>query len=302
MKLPKYLKPGDTIAIVCPAGFMPKEKAETCINVLQDWGYRVRIGATLAGGSQNYFSGTDAQRLADLQQMLDDDEVSAILCGQGGYGVGRIIEQIDFTKFKKKPKWIIGYSDITILLAHIYSNFGIASLHAPMAAAFNRDEFKNPYVQSLRTALSGKRTKYTVDPHVFNRAGSATGQLVGGNLSLLAHITGTSSDIQTKGKILFLEDVGENIYNIDRMMYQLKRTEKLNKLAGLIFGGFTDIRNTERPFGESVHQLLLHVVEEFNYPVCFDFPVSHAKENYALKVGVPCTLKVTKTTVTLSSS
>jgi len=301
MKIPKYLNTGDTIGIVCPAGYMPREKAQACIQTLQDWGYRVRIGATLGGGSQNYFSGSDAQRLADLQHMMDDDTVNAILCGRGGYGVGRIIEYINFSKFRKNPKWIIGFSDITVLHAHLFSNFGIASLHAPMAAAFNRDEFKNQYVQSLRTALSGKRTKYTVDPHVFNRLGSVKATLVGGNLSLLAHVTGTSSDIQTKGKILFLEDVGENIYNIDRMMYQLKRTGKLDKLAGLIFGGFTDIKDTERPFGESVHQLLLHIVEEFDYPVCFDFPVSHAKENYALKIGLPYTLSVKKNGVTLSS-
>ena len=300
-KIPPYLKKGDTIGIVCPAGYMPKDKAETCVNVLQEWGYQVRIGATLGGPSLNYFSGTDEQRLVDLQQMLDDDSVHAVLCGRGGYGVGRIIEKINFARFRKNPKWIIGFSDITILHAHIYSNYGIASLHAPMAAAFNREEYKNPYVQSLHTVLMGKSSKYTVDPHVYNRQGTAKAPLVGGNLSLMAHITGTSSDIETKGKILFLEDVGEHIYNIDRMMHQLKRTGKLDKLAGLIYGGFTDIRDTDRPFGESVHDVLRHIVEEYKYPVCFDFPVSHGKENYALKIGAPYTLKVTKNSVILSS-
>jgi len=298
-KIPPYLKKGDTVGIVCPAGYMPRDKAETCVQVLQDWGYRVRIGATLGGHSLNYFSGSDDERLADLQQMLDDDSVNAILCGRGGYGVGRIIDRIDFTHFRKKPKWIIGFSDITVLLNHIYANFSIACLHAPMASAFNRDEYKNPFVQSLHVALAGKTSHYKADPQFFNRVGKATGPIVGGNLSLMAHITGTPSDIQTRGRILFLEDVGENMYNIDRMMYQLKRSGKLAKLAGLVYGGFTDIKDTERPFGESIHALLSDVVKEYHYPVCFDFPVSHGRENYALKVGIPYELNVSRKGVSL---
>ena len=298
-KIPPYLKKGDTVGIVCPAGYMPRDKAETCVQVLQDWGYRVRIGATLGGHSLNYFSGTDEERLTDLQQMLDDESVNAILCGRGGYGVGRIIEQIDFTRFRKKPKWIIGFSDITVLLNHIYSNFNIACLHEPMASAFNRKKKKNPFVQSLHAALMGKTSHYKADPQFFNRVGKASGVLVGGNLSLMAHITGTSSDVQTRGKILFLEDVGENMYNIDRMMYQLKRTGKLEKLAGLIYGGFTDMKDTDRPFGESIHALLSDIVKEYTFPVCFDFPVSHGRENYALKLGLLYEFNVSRKSVSL---
>ncbi len=299
IKLPPYLRKGDTIGIVCPAGFMAKEKAETCIRTLQEWGYKVKTGATLGGNSTTYFSGTDDERLADFQQMLDDNSVKAILCGRGGYGAGRIIERINFKKFRKKPKWIIGYSDITVLHSHIYSNYYISSLHSPMAAAFNDDGYKNEYVGSLKNALEGKKIKYTVAPHEFNRKGETAGELVGGNLSLLAHLTGTDSDIKTKDRILFIEDVGEYSYNVDRMLYQLKRSGKLAKLAGLIVGGFTDMKDTDRPFGKNIYEIINDVIAGYDYPVCFDFPVSHANENYALKIGVPYTLRVTKNKTTL---
>jgi muramoyltetrapeptide carboxypeptidase len=300
IKTPPYLQPGDTIGIVCPAGYMSLEKAAECIRVLrEEWGYNVKIGKTLGGASATYFSGTDEERLTDLQQMLDDDEVKAILCGRGGYGTGRIIEQLDFKKFKKNPKWIIGFSDITVLHSHLYSNYYIASLHAPMAAAFNEAGYINRYVQSLRSALQGTWARYTCEPHPFNRTGEAIGELVGGNLSLIAHLVGSDSDIKTKGRILFLEDIGEYSYNIDRMMYQLKRSGKLKNLAGLIIGGFTDMKDTERPFGKDVYEIIRDIIKEYNYPVCFGFPVSHEKENYALKIGAGYKLKITKSRVLL---
>ncbi|MEY2917356.1 MAG: hypothetical protein RIS73_1070 [Bacteroidota bacterium] len=292
IKIPPYLKKGDTIAITCPAGYMASEKAQTCITVLRQWGFQVVVGKTLGSSSVNYFSATDADRRNELQAMLDDKTINAILCGRGGYGVGRIIDKLDFTKFKRKPKWLIGFSDITVLHSHIYTNLKIATLHAPMAAAFNDNGFKNEFVQSLQKALSGKKTKYTCAPHTFNKQGTASGELVGGNLSLLAHLTGTPSDINTKNKILFIEDIGEQIYNIDRMLHQLKRSGKLNKLAGLVIGGFTDMKDTDRPFGKTVQEVIQQIVEEYNYPVCFNFPVSHQKENYALKVGVKYQLAV----------
>ena len=299
IKTPPYLVPGDTIGLVCPAGFMPMEKITTCICTLESWGYRVKLGKTLGGDSPNYFSGTDSERLADLQSMLDDDEVKAVLCARGGYGTGRIIDQVDFKKFKQNPKWIIGYSDITVLHCHLYSNYYISSLHAPMAGAFNDGGAENEFVQSLKTTLEGKKQKYNCPVHAFNRKGEAIGELVGGNLSLLAHLNGTDSDIKTKGRILFIEDVGEYTYNVDRMLYQLKRSGKLSKLAGLIVGGFTDMKDTERPFGQTVEEVIRDVVKEYDYPVCFGFPVSHSDNNYALKVGVGYKLKVTKTKVLL---
>lgn len=299
VKSPPYLLPGDTIGITCPAGYMAAAKAQTCIDVLQQWGYKVKVGKTLGSDSTNYFSGTDEERLNDFQAMLDDAEVKAILCGRGGYGMGRIIDQVNFKAFKKDPKWIIGFSDITVLHAHLYSNYGIASLHAPMAAAFNDDGYKNEYVQSLRHALEGKTARYHCEGHEFNRKGEAIGELVGGNLSLVAHLIGTPSEIKTKGRILFLEDVGEYQYNVDRMLYQLKRGGKLEKLAGLIIGGFTDNKDTERPFGKTIYEIIHDIVKDYDYPTCFNFPVSHEKENYALKVGVGYKLKVGKQKVAL---
>ncbi len=301
VQLPPYLKKGDTIGITCPAGYMDVAKAEECIRVLQGvWGFKVKLGATLGGTSQTYFSGTDEERLADLQDMLDDDEVKAILFGRGGYGMGRIIEQINFKKFKKKPKWVAGFSDITIFHNHVNRNLKIATLHAPMAAAFNDGGYQNRYVKSLRSALTGQKATYKTKPSALNMEGVATGQLIGGNLALFTHTIGTSSEPKTKGRILFLEDIGEQKYNIDRMLTQLKRSGKLDKLAGLIFGKFTDNCDTDRPFGQEVLEILHHIVKDYEYPVCYDFPVSHDKENYALKVGVEYQLNINKRTVRLT--
>lgn len=293
IKIPPYLKKGDTIGIVCPAGYMPYEKAATCIEVLTQWGYKVLVGKTL-GSQFHYFSGTDAERLLDLQSMLDDTEVKAILCGRGGYGMSRIIERLDFKQFRKRPKWLIGFSDITVLHAHVYQQFNIASLHAPMAAAFNDGAAEQVYVQSLQKALRGIASNYACEPNRLNREGKAEGKLIGGNLSLVAHLIGSASSFKTKDKILFLEDIGEYLYNIDRMMIQLKRSGMLNELAGLIIGGFTEIKDTTIPFGNDVLSVIYEQVKEYEYPVCFGFLVSHDKNNYALKVGVKHRLIVSK--------
>ena len=297
---PQYLTPGDTIGLVCPAGYMAIEKVQACISTLQQWGYQVKTGNTVGSASENYFSGTDDERLADLQQMMDDDDVRAVLCARGGYGLTRIIDRIDFKKFREQPKWIIGFSDVTVLLSHIYSNYDISTLHAPMAGAFNDPDKENKFLLSLRKAIEGRRISYQADPHLFNRKGEAVGELIGGNLALLAHCIGTDSDVKTKGKILFIEDVGEFLYNIDRMMYQLKRADKFKKLAGLIVGGFTDSKDTDRPFGQSAEEIIRDAVSEYDFPVCFGFPVSHGRENLALKIGVGYKLKVGKNKVVLS--
>ena len=293
MKIPSYLQKGDTIGIVCPAGFMPKEKANACIQVLHQWGYRVKVGKTL-GHQFHYFSATDEERLMDLQSMLDDKDVKAILCGRGGYGTSRIIDAIDWKIFKKNPKWIIGFSDITVLHSFLYTRLKTASLHAPMASAFNNNEYNNTFVQSLKKALKGNPISYKTTAHPFNRKGEGTGELVGGNLSLLAHQVGTASDINTSGKILFMEDVGEYLYNVDRMLIQLQRSGKLHKLKGLIVGGFTDMKDTTIPFGLTVQEIIRDRVKDYNFPVCFDFPVSHEKKNYALKIGCLYKLSVGK--------
>lgn len=293
MIFPASLKKNDLIGIVCPAGFMPAQKAATCIETLQQWGFQVKVGKTL-GHQSNYFSGTDAERLSDLQQMLDDKSVKAILCGRGGYGTSRIIDQLDWKAFKKNPKWIIGYSDITVLHSFLFTKLKIASIHAPMAGAFNDDGCKNEYIQSLHSILLGKKNSYKVAPSPLNILGKVTGQLIGGNLTMIAHQIGTDSDLNTKGKILFIEDIGEYIYNIDRMMVQLQRSGKLKTLAGLIVGGMTDMKDTTVPFGQSVEEAILDKIKQYGYPVCFNFPVSHDTPNYALKVGAEYHLKVGK--------
>lgn len=297
--IPPFLQKGDTIGITCPAGFMAAEKAQTCIDTLHEWGYNVMVGKTLGSSSANYFSGTDEERTDELQAMLDDDSINAILCGRGGYGLGRIIDQLDFSLFKKKPKWIIGFSDITVFHQHIYSNYKIATLHAPMAAAFNDGGASNEYVQSLKHALEGKKARYECAAHEYNRRGEAVGELVGGNLTLVSHLVGTASAAKTKGRILFLEDTGELLYKVDRMLYQLKRSGMLEKLAALIIGGFSDMTDTERPFGKTIYEIVQDMVKDYDYPVCYNFPVSHSKENYALKVGVGYKLKVGKSKVVL---
>lgn len=300
MIIPPYLKKGDTIGLVAPAGFMPIEKMQACIETLDAWGYNIEMGATTHSQSDNYFSATDNERLTDLQQMLDNKKINAILCARGGYGVSRIVDRISFKKFRKKPKWIIGYSDITVLHAHLSSRLKIASLHAPMAAAFADGEGNNPYLLSIKNALEGVPANYHCEGHACNKSGTTEGQLIGGNLTLLAHMIGTPSDCKTKDKILFLEDVGEYLYNIDRMLLQLKRTGKLAKLAGLVIGGFTDCKDTERPFGKTAYEIIHEQVKEYDFPICFGFPVSHEKENYALKVGGMYRLSVGEARTTLT--
>ena len=301
MKFPTYLKPGDTIAIVCPAGYLPAAKAKACINTLKKWGFKVTKGKTLGGKSKNYFSGSFEERLADLQNQIDDPSINAILCGRGGYGTTHLLDHIDWKKFKKNPKWIIGFSDITILHTYLLTEIGVASIHGPMANAFNEDNGINRYTLSLKDSLEGKPVHYTAKPHAQNTYGKATAPMVGGNLSLLAHAVGTNADVDTRGKILFIEDVGEQLYNVERMLLQLKRAGKLSKLKGLVVGGFTSNKDTDRPFGKNIEQVIYDVVREFKFPICFGFPISHEKENVAIIVGGTYRLDVSVHGTTLSS-
>ena len=278
---------------------MDFEKTEACINTLQTWGYGVMVGKTLHSNSGNYFSGSDQQRLEELQAMMDDKHIRAILFARGGYGMGRIIEDISFKKFNKFPKWLIGFSDITVMHNHLLANHNTASIHAPMAAAFNEASDMDS-ILSLQAAIKGETASYSCAPHSCNNTGEAHGVLVGGNLALLAHIIGTSSDFDTEKRILFIEDVGEYLYNVDRMLFQLKRSGKFKKLRGLILGGFTDMKDTERKFGKSIDEILYDFTQSFDFPVCYNFPVSHGKDNVALKVGGKYKLVVGKDLVELS--
>ena len=241
-KIPPYLKKGDTIGISSPAGYITLQEIEPAILKLKEWGFNIKIGTTI--GKRDFtFGGTDAERLADFQQMLDDEKVSCILCARGGYGFIRIIDSLHFKKFTKKPKWIIGFSDITVLHSHLNANFGIASIHSKMCNSFpddwaKADDVQKESIESIKKCLVGEKMKYTITPNAKNKIGIAYGELVGGNLKTIESLSGSKSDIDTTGKILFVEDTGEYLYSLDRMFWNLKRSGKLNKLSALLIGGF----------------------------------------------------------------
>lgn len=291
IKIPAYLKKGDLIGITCPGSKMEQAAADYAANVLTGWGYRVQMGITVGTGFHN-FSAPDELRLEELQDMLDDKDIKAILFGRGGYGTICILDQLDWTRFRKHPKWLCGYSDITVLHAHVHQRLGIPTLHSVMAGGITEETHADKYVQSLQQALKGKAGKFNFEPHPLDREGSATGILVGGNLSILANLSGTRSQVNTKGKILVLEDIGEYRYHVDRMMYNLKRAGWLEKLAGLVVGAFVQGKETTTPFGETEYEIIHHIVEDYGFPVAYGFPVGHQVENYTLKLGALYELKV----------
>jgi muramoyltetrapeptide carboxypeptidase len=303
--VPPYLKPGDIIGITCPAGYIKREEIQPAIRIMESWGFNIRIGKTV--GDRDYsFGGTDAERLSDLQTMLNDDDIKAIMCGRGGYGTARIVDQLDFSRFQRKPKWVIGFSDATVLHCHINRHFGIASLHSKMCNSFPDDFSKSePVIQdtimSIYQALTGKKMQYSTTPDTHNRKGKVRGILIGGNLSIIQSMSATDSEIDTNGKILFLEEVGEYPYSLDRMLGNLQRSHKLDNLAGLIIGGFNRIKPDDpgEEFGRTVYDMVLEKVKDVRYPICFNFPVGHQKNNYALKCGMMHTLTVSDDTVTL---
>lgn len=303
--IPPYLKPGDTIGITCPAGYIKQDEIAPAIRTMQSWGFKIRVGNTV--GKRDYsFGGTDAERLQDLQAMLDDPSIQAIMCARGGYGSARIIDQVDFTSFRKHPKWVIGFSDITVLHCHINRLFGIATLHSKMCNSFPDDLSKaesivQETILSIQQALTGKPMQYLTPSDANNRLGTAKGVLIGGNLSMLQSVLGTNSEINTNGKILFVEEVSEYLYTLDRMFNSLQRAHKLDNLAGLIIGGFNRIKPDDpgEEFGRSLFDIVKEKVKDLPYPVCFNFPVGHQKSNYALKCGVMHQLDVQNNRVIL---
>ncbi|MFC3563600.1 S66 peptidase family protein [Pedobacter jamesrossensis] len=299
-KIPRYLKQGDTIGITSPAGYITLEQVQPSVLQMQSWGFQVKIGATI--GKRDFtYGGTDEERLTDFQQMLDDPNIKAIMCARGGYGFVRIIDKLDFTTFKRNPKWIIGFSDITVLHCHLAKNYGIASIHSKMCNSFPSDWAAAEPIQietilSIKNALIGEQMGYTAPININNRIGKVDGVLVGGNLSIIETLAGSNSDLDTKGKILFIEDTGEYLYSIDRMLWNLKRSDKLKHLKGLIIGGFkVKPDDVGEEFGKTIYDIVLEKIAEYNYPVAFDFPVGHQRNNFALKCGANHMLEVSKT-------
>lgn len=289
---PTYLKKGDTIMIVAPAGFVPDStEIEPGIALAKSWGLEVIVGNN-AFKKHNHFAGTDAERQSDLQFALDNNNIKAIWCSRGGYGTVRIIDQIDFTAFEQHPKWVVGFSDITTLHSTIH-NLGIASIHATMPGGMKRasDEAK----QTLYKALFGYSYDLEIPTNPLNKMGNAKGVLIGGNLSILNSMIGSFSEVNMNGKILFIEDVGEDLYRVDRMMYTLKRTGALKNLKGLIVGDFDYDVEKDTLFGGTHREIILNVVKDYNFPVLFDFPAGHVRDNRALIFGKEIHIEVNET-------
>jgi muramoyltetrapeptide carboxypeptidase len=298
MKTPAYIKPGDKIRIVSPAGKVKEKYVLPAVDWFEKQGYHVELGNNVFASHFQY-AGTDKQRLHDMQDALDDSEVRAILCSRGGYGTVRIISKFDYTEFLKNPKWIIGFSDITILHSCL-NNKRIATIHGVMPRYFfDKDGNANENLMTLMNLITGKGASYSIPTSKYNRNGTITGELVGGNLSVISSMYGTSCELHTEGKILFLEDIDEFLYHADRMMHQLNLSGKLSNLAGMVLGNFCDMKDNESPFGKNIHEIISEAVAGYDYPVCFGFPAGHEEKNLALAFGETWKLSVSKQGVTL---
>ena len=302
---PPALKSGDLIGITAPAGYITHDEIQSAVKKIESWGYKIKVGDTI-DKKDFTFGGTDEERARDFQQLIDDPKIKAIMCARGGYGAIRIIDKLNWEKFKAKPKWIIGFSDVTIFHSHLNKNLGIASIHSKMCNSFPDDwstaePVQIETIESIQLALSGIKMKYFTDANAQNKLGTAEGILIGGNLKTLESLSGTKSDINTAGKILFVEDTGEYMYSVDRMFWNLKRTGKLSQLRGLIIGGFKiKVDEDADDFGKTLQDVVLEKIKAYNYPVCFDFPVGHQRNNYALKCGVKHKLVVGESKVSLN--
>ncbi len=288
MITPNTLQKGDTIAIVSTARKLKKEELQPALKILESWGLKAVLGKTI-GAEENQFAGNEELRAEDFQQMLDNPNIKAIWCARGGYGTVKMIDMLDFSAFQKNPKWIIGYSDVTVLHSHIH-NLGIETLHAQMCLDIeNKTEEAR---ELIRKVLFEQEYSIAFNVNTYNKTflqkqqlSSIQGKIVGGNLSVLYSLCGSSSAINTDGKILFIEDLDEYLYHIDRMMMNLKRNGMLANLKALIIGGMTDMHDNTIPFGKTAEEIILDAVKDYNYPVFFNFPAGHIKDNQALIFG-----------------
>lgn len=289
MYIPKSLSQGDTIGLICTARKIDLEEIQFAIQIIEERDYQVKIGNSV-GAIHHQYAGDDELRRKDLQQMLDDPNIKAILVCRGGYGTVRIIDDIVYNRFIDNPKWIIGYSDVTALHSHLNHVMGIGTLHATMPINFKENTTTS--IQSLFSAIEGKQLRYKIDTHPLNQEGVANAQVVGGNLSILYSLLGTNTLLHASKRILFLEDLDEYLYHIDRMMIALKRAGKLNNLAGVIVGGMTQMNDNAIPYGKSAEEIISEYVRGYDIPVCFGFPAGHIDDNRAIKLGVTAELRV----------
>lgn len=295
MKTPATLRPGNKIGILSTARKITLSEVQPCIDVLNEWNLEVITGETI-GAEYFQFAGDDELRTSDLQRMLDDESIKAILFARGGYGTLRIIDNIDWRKFLKAPKWLCGFSDITVMQSHLLAIYDLPSVHSIMG--FNFSSATAASITSLQAILFGKPLRYAIPANELNRRGKCTGILCGGNLSLLHALLGSVSDTDTAGKILFIEDIDEQLYHIDRMMISLKRAGKLESLSGLVVGHFSEMKNKDEknPFGKSAYEIIAGHIAEYDYPVCFGFPAGHEPDNRALVTGRTWELDVAEET------
>lgn len=296
MIFPEKLKIGDKIGIISTARKITLEELSLTIKTLESWGLKVVLGANLFA-ADNQFSGTIQQRSADLQIMIDDKNIKAILCARGGYGTVQIVDNIDFSNLKNNSKWIIGYSDVTVLHSHLH-NLGIASLHATMPINFEKNTKES--LDSLKNSLFGNENSIECKAHPFNRFGKINAEIVGGNLSILYSLLGSDSDINTDGKILFIEDLDEYLYHIDRMLMNLKRNGKFTKLKGLIVGGMSGMNDNDIPFGKTAEEIISEQTKGYDFPICFGFPAGHLDDNRCIRLGVKSVLEIYENGVSLS--
>lgn len=297
---PNPIQKGDTVGLLALACKVDFEMLKPAIELMEnEWGLKVILGESLTS-EYHQFAGTDSVRANDFQMMLDNPEIKAIFSARGGYGSSRLLDSIDFNTFQKQPKWVIGFSDITAVHCHIHT-LNIESLHATMPKLFLQ-EGGEASLESLRKVLFGEETNYKIEPHQMNRLGAGNGQLIGGNLAILVHIIGSKSDINYDGKILFLEDVNEYLYSIDRMMIQLKRSGKLQNLVGLIIGSFSDCQDNDVPFGKTANEIIQEAVADYDFPVCYGFPVGHGADNWAMPCGREMSLLVEEYGVSLKGN
>lgn len=286
LKTPPYLTKGDTIAIVAPAGILKdkKEIIQKAKETAESWGLHVIIGKNVFN-QNHHFAGTDEERINDFQKALNNPHVKAIWGARGGYGSIRILDQLDFSSFKKHPKWIIGYSDVTAIHSQVH-NLGTETIHGMMGTSFQFDLEENKHsIETLRKALFGEEMSYEIISSKYNRKGEAKGQLIGGNLTILLTMLGSESQLDTKGKILFIEEIGEYKYHIDRMLQSLKRAGYFDGLNGLIVGDMSNIKKNTTKWGSSIEQLILDAVAEYDFPVIFGLPAGHEIDNRALLLG-----------------
>jgi muramoyltetrapeptide carboxypeptidase len=291
-RLPDFLSPGDEIRIISPASVVEKDYIFKTVHALEKLGYKVSLGNHVFE-EYHQFAGEDKNRIEDVQQALDDDRVRAIFCARGGYGSIRIMDKLDFSAFMQRPKWLVGFSDITVFHAHINGNLQVSSIHSPMPINVDGPHFQDN-LQQLNHILQGKFSPVDFDYNTLNRTGKSKGILIGGNLSILCNLQSTPFEIDTYNKILFIEDVGEQLYHLDRMLNNLRLSGKLSNLKGMIVGGLTDMTDKKRPFGKSAPEIVADAVAAYDYPVAFNFQAGHCDNNIPFLLGVEIELLVKK--------